>query len=117
MARKAPNKFIGYVNIYLNEEDKKAVNDLLLSHSDCLDVIAEWSEEGYSVSIKWDHKSDCHIVSVVGQYTTGITAGRAISQRHTDVCKAFTALWYIVDQKYPEGVWVEINLPADSHSW
>lgn len=104
---KSPMPFsnIEFVNIYLSEEDKRALKLWEVSGEDYLLVLAEWVENGYKVSLSPDFSHDSFIVSITGkECTPPENKDRCLSSRGSTLENALASMMFKVQNKCPDGI-------------
>jgi hypothetical protein len=100
-------KWVGFVPLSLNAQEKKAVSDLELSDADLLQVVESAAGAGYKVSVSYSIPEDVYTISLTGYYEEKPNAGLTMSLRHRSFYKALSAISWVLDEAGLTGDWEE----------
>jgi len=102
------NGWKGFVNIELAQVDKKKIRENLVAFED----FGHWAEvttaEGYKISISFDQERDCFVATLTSNDPDNDNYGYSMSQRHSHLQVALTALVYAHDTK-AGGAWASFD--------
>lgn len=108
----------GFVSVHLTKTDKSNIKDLVKGGGDCLLLVSELLEAGYSLKIAYDAYSDCPTVMLMGGEDAGENNGWAMSCRHADLKTAVYGILYqhttFADEN---GSWVKPSDMKDENDW
>lgn len=85
-------KWKGFVNVRMTDQEKSYVKDNLLEEMDGLEFLMNAATDGYKCSISYSIPEDVFTVSLTGQYQQKPNAGITMSIRHRELIVALTAL-------------------------
>lgn len=102
------NGWVGFVNIELTTADKKTLKEKLLSADEWLDWAGTQMMLGYKISQAWDDERSCWVVTMTANSQDNENYGYSMSQRHSELIVALTALVYAHDTK-ADGAWASYD--------
>lgn len=98
-------KWIGFVNVRMTQEEKKQVKENLLAEEAGLEFLMNAVTDGYKCSISYSIPEDVYTVSLTGVYQRKPNAGITMSIRHRDLIVALTALSFCYQQDGKSQEW------------
>lgn len=107
----------GFVNVYLNAADKKAIKHNLATPEEVMGLLEALSGDGYKVSVTYSEKGGFYTVTAYGNDPSCINAGWAMSLRHSDLVVAFSALRHVVEMEGVSGDWSERFTTVNDNNW
>lgn len=107
----------GFVNVYLNRQEKEHIKKNVLSDSAAVEFISEAAENGYKFSVSYAAKAGYYTATLYGNTAGGANAGWAMSLRHADFLTALSALHHVVSQDGWKGDWAERFTTVDDTDW
>lgn len=107
----------GFVNVYLNSQEKKQIKENLLSEDHAFIFIQTAAEVGYKFSLTYSEKGGFYSATLYGNTPGGANAGFAMSLRHADACTAISALSFAVGEDGWKSDWSERFTTVGSNDW
>ncbi len=96
-------KFQGFLNLKLSKEEKSHIaNNPLPVHSHG-QLIADAAFRGYKISLTWNERQDCYILTAYGSRVGHPDAGYGMSIYHTDFARCFDVLNWCLENLEREG--------------
>ena len=110
-------KWKGFVNVRLSQEEKKAIKDNLLSEEAGLEFLMNVATDGYKCSISYSIPEDVYTVSLTGQYRSKPNAGITMSLRHREMITALSALSWCHEEAGKFGEWSDRYAIVGDDNW
>ena len=110
-------KWLGFVNVKLTQEEKTAIKDNLLSEEAGYEFLMNAATVGYKCSISYSIPEDVFTVSLTGQYQEKPNAGITMSMRHRDLIVAITALNFCATEDGVSQEWAERYTIVGDDNW
>jgi len=110
-------KWQGFVNVRLDESEKKQVKQAILKEEDGLEFLMNAATAGYKCSISYSIPEEVFTVSLTGQYKQKPNGGVTMSIRHVDLMTAITALAWCQTEAGADGEWAERWTMSGGDNW
>ena len=110
-------KFQGFVNVYLNPQEKKQIKANLLDSEQILDFIQLAADEGYKFSLSFSDSGGFYSATLYGNEVSCGNPGYAMTIRHADVQTAVSGLAFVVGQDGWKSDWAERFTTAGDNDW
>lgn len=91
-------KWEGFVNVYLNPQEKRQIAENLLNPDECFQFFLDAATAGFKVSLSYSPPEGVHTVSLTGAYQGMPNAGKTMSIRHKEIEKAVSAVAWCMEQ-------------------
>lgn len=110
-------KWVGFVNVKLNQQEKEAIKANLLSEEDGFAFLMNAATAGYKCSISYSIPEDVFTVSLTGQYREKPNAGITMSMRHRELVVALTALSFCATEEGSSEEWADRYSVVGDDNW
>jgi hypothetical protein len=120
MARKNTRsvaQYQGYVPVYLDDKEKKAIKANLCSGQDAIARLEKYAEDDYKIGVNYDVERECFNISMFDLSLKRPTGGFILSAKHSELIVAISTLVYLHEKKYPDGWDIERAGKQDDVSW
>ena len=107
----------GFVNVYLNPQEKDYVKNHILSDAQIVEFIGEAAENGYKYSATYSRHGNFFTVTLYGNTPGQPNAGYAMSLRHADFATAVSALSFVVGEEGWKNDWTERFTAVGDNDW
>lgn len=110
-------KWVGFVDIGLQEQERRAIKESLLDVDGIAQFFQDAAAGGYKLSVSYSIPEDCYTVSMTGQYQEKANGGLTASIRHREFEVAVTALWFVTHQDGYAVNWEDRFGSASGDDW
>ncbi len=110
-------KWQGFVNVYLNQQEKELIRSEELSDEEALVFLADMALTGYKVSLSYSPSGKFFTASLTGAYEGQPNAGFCMSLKHSSPNVAITALSHCVESAGKDGDWGDRYTLAGGNDW
>lgn len=107
----------GFVNVYLNSQEKAYIKDNQLDELGIVHLIQRLADSNYKFSCSYSIGGGFYTVTAYGNTPDNPNAGWAMSLKHSDFIVALTALNHCLEEAGDKGDWGERYTTAAGNDW
>lgn len=110
-------KFQGFVNVYLNRQEKEQIKSQDWDLATYLTVIEEFCHYGYKFTLSYSETGKFWSASLTGQWQEKPNGGVCMSLKHADMLVAIRALAWCLNEAGHSQDWGERYTQSEMHDW